>query len=104
MTTQRILLINEDGTAEVNGVKVRVVPVYPQWKMLCAGADFDTNDENADLGADVAGIYRAMLSAAAIDLSGLPRVPERRPLNERDGIDVCNACWNDALTAIGVKG
>lgn len=100
MTDKRVLLVSEDGTAEVNGVKGKFVPVDPQWKMLCAGADFDTNDENADLGADVAGIYRAMLSAAAIDLSSLPRVPECKT----DDIgSTYTRGWNACLDAMGVK-
>jgi len=100
MTDKRVLLINEDGTAEVGGVKGKFVPVEPQWKMLCAGADFDTNDENADLGADVAGIYRAMLSAAAIDLSGLPRVPSFPDLNYHGAY---RRGFAAALDAMGVK-
>lgn len=85
--TKRVLLINPDGTAEVNGVKVRVVPVGPQ----------------PEWSISMGEIYRRMLSAAAIDLSSLPVVPERLPIKQDDPLFIAsaNATWNAALDAIG---
>lgn len=105
--TKRILLINEDGTAEVGGVKVRVVPVEPVAWQDIASPHLIYSDEDLD------PMWRFMMNplfaAAAIDLSGLPRVPERKVLNasaadhygqQRARIDG----FNQALDAIGVKG
>lgn len=42
MTDKRVLLVSEDGAAEVNGVKVRVVPENPteaQWGELANSRD-----------------------------------------------------------------
>ena len=107
MTTY-LLRANEKGDIlDASGQVVgRVVPVEAQWKMLCAGTDYDTNDEHADLGADVAGIYRAMLSAATIDLSAVAvRVPERKLLGEaKYGERYARSFgWNTCLDALGVK-
>lgn len=76
MTAPRVLLLNPDGTAEVGGVKVRVVPdepvawlhpVYLRSRQLAMDATPMRLSEQ----------QIALYSAAAIDLSGLPVVPER---------------------------
>lgn len=98
MTAQRILLINDDGTAEVGGVKVRVVPVEPT-EAMCNACTRVLEAE------DYPQAHRLVLSAAAIDLSGLPRVPERKPLGDDDkyGERYLRAWgWNQALDAVGV--
>lgn len=109
MTAQRILLLNPDGTAEVNGVKVRVVPEEPSVQscdaMLQAiGRGFDHASQHARGNAVYAAYVRA-LSAAAIDLSGLPRVPERPAVEPRDTDYDAGVCagYNSALDAMGVK-
>lgn len=94
--TKRVLILNEGGTAEVNGVKVRVVPVEPTETMLCAAESSIVHGER--------DMYRAMLSAVTIDLSGLPVVPRRKQLGDEavHGDRYRRAWgWNQALDAIG---
>ncbi len=73
--TLRIALIDETGECEIGGVRCKVVPVEASNEMELAYY----------LGLHNSGtrncypVYRAMLSAAAIDLSGLPVVPPRSP-------------------------
>lgn len=92
-----------DGIAtDADGRQYRLVPVKPQWKMLCAGTEYDTNDEHADLGADVANIYRTMLSAATVDLAGMAvKVPERAPYPYAEYS--YEHGWDCCLDALGVK-
>ncbi len=101
--TKRVLLVSEDGTAEVNGVKVRVVPVEPTDEMIRANLDCQDYDPEDPAESVVYCLYCAMLSAVAIDLSSLPVVPERKTnlhleakilRGYQDG-------WNAALYAIG---
>ena len=115
--TKHVLLINDDGTATVGGVTVRVVPLEPTSAMLvdavkerhgqatyrCVSASGCVEFE-AEARAD----YEAMLSAAAIDLSSLPVVPERLkspPFGwlPDDGGEEYAQAYNAALDAMGVK-
>jgi len=82
--TQRIALINPDGTLDIGGVRCKVVRLV------------DIEFLPSHLRIDI------LKDAAAIDLSSLPVVPARRvsmDINGKNGW----AQWNAALDAIGVK-
>lgn len=112
MTTQRILLINEDGTAEVGGVECVLVPREPvAWIQRHAGyadrlffASQIDHPRKYQWNSEVT--WEPLLSAAAIDLSGLPVVPRRKQLGDEavHGDRYRRALgWNQALDAMGVK-
>lgn len=93
MTDKRVLILI-DGQVTIGGVRYRLVP------------------ENMPLELCVAGMrctdYTAMLSAAAIDLSGLPRVPpdpeiDRRIFASQEHQFAWTDGWLSALIALGVK-
>lgn len=109
--TLRIALIDETGECEIGGVRCKVVPVEPtrEWctEYLAANKEYwDIQDRQAlpplkwrngtPAEATSYAYQAAMLSAAAIDLSGLPAVPPRSP-------DVASDL-NYWLDEIGVKG
>ena len=88
--TKRILILNDDGTAEVGGVMCKLVPVEPTWAITDAWNSSGADDTSRDWmlwdrgtkpdweqwSRDHAKLdWNAMLSAAAIDLSGLPEAP-----------------------------
>lgn len=106
MTDTRVLIINADGTAVVGGVEYVLVPREPTEEMARDGAaklrDFF---EQSGPYPRTKAMYKAMLSAAAIDLSGLPRVPER-VLLESDPF--CPKCGHNrdisSVSSVGVKG
>ena len=114
MSDKRILLINSDGTAEVNGVKVRVVPEEPTSAML-VDAVKERHGQATYRCVSASGLvtleqearadYDAMLSAAAIDLSSLPRVPERQHDAPPDAthLRAFENGYNAALDAMRVK-
>jgi hypothetical protein len=55
-------------TLLLSGVRVpegyALVPIKPTYDMLAAGTHHDTTDENSDIGADVGGIWNAMVLVA----------------------------------------
>jgi len=84
-----LIAITESG--ETADGRYKLVPVTPPLELGVRGAALVNS-------------YDFMLSAASIDVAGMAvKVPERRALRATDGIDACNACWNDAIDALGIK-
>ena len=73
--TKRLLLIDETGECEIGGIRCKVVPVEPTDEMVDAAWDSGATDYVGEHHRiwSAGHAYRAMLSAAAIDLSSLPR-------------------------------
>ena len=73
--TLRIALIDETGEFTVNGQRCKVVPVEPTDEMVDAAWDSGATDYVGEHHRiwSAGHAYRAMLSAADIDLSALPR-------------------------------
>jgi hypothetical protein len=102
--TKRVLLIAEDGTAEVGGVRIKVVradDLYAAIESLGAFVSDEGWGQN-----DMDNMDNL---AAAIDLSGLP-ILERRTQTEYQRYNgnehyECGLTdgWNEALDAMGVK-
>lgn len=113
--TKRILIVDETGECEIGGVEyVLVKKDAITW--LNGEGSFECPPERYFRGEPPRYWWRsvfrdkAALSAAALDLSGLPGVPESRTQteDERYHPDAHYECgltdgWNEALDAIGVK-
>lgn len=106
MTDKRVVILT-DGRVTIGGVVCKLVPVEPTPETC--NAIFNAIRISRDSPAYV---HAAMLSAAAIDLRGLPRVPERLPdasVNLTDTIeriafkDGRVMGFNEALDAMGIK-
>ncbi len=110
MTLRIALIDDQTGECEIGGQRCKVVPVEPTDEMVDAAWDSDGTDYVGEHHRiwSAGHAYRAMLSAADIDLSALPVVPERLkspPFGwlPDDGGEEYAQAYNAALDAMGVK-
>ena len=89
-----------DASGQVVG---RVVPVEPSMEMLRSALDCQDYDPEDPPESEMYCYYRAMLSAATLDLSAAAvKVPERKHYPDINGNNGW-AQWNACLDALGVK-
>jgi hypothetical protein len=80
MTLRIALIDDQTGEFTVNGQRCKAVPVEPSLKYIETIRQKNWDDDGFCLSKeDYHAAHAAMLSAAAIDLSGLPVVPPRSP-------------------------